>query len=81
MEDGLERLIAYASRSLSQAENNYAQLDKEALAIVFGVNRFHHYLCGRKFTILSDHKHIFSENKGIPTILSCSTLGTDTWRL
>ena len=73
MEDGLERPIAYASRSLSQAEKNYAQLDKEALAIVFGVNRFHHYLCGRKFTILSDHKplkHIFSENKGIPIMAS-----------
>ena len=73
MEDGLERPIAYASCSLSQAENNYAQLDKEALAIAFGVNWFHHYLCGRKFTILSDHKplkHIFSENKSIRTMAS-----------
>ena len=73
MEDGSERPVAYASRSLSQPEKNYAQLDKEALSIVFGVKKFHHYLCGRKFTILCDHKplkHIFNENKGIPTMAS-----------
>ena len=73
MENGCERSIAFASRSLSAAEQRYAQLDKEALAIVFGVKRFHAYLCGRIFTIYSDHqplKHIFSTNKGIPAMAS-----------
>ena len=36
LDDGTERSIAYASHSLSPAEKGYSQLDKEALAIVFG---------------------------------------------
>ena len=40
LEYGSERPIAFASRSLSPAEKGYAQLDKEALAIVFGVTKF-----------------------------------------
>ena len=56
LEDGSERPIAFASRSLAPAEKKYSQLDKEGLAIVFGVKRFHQYLVGRHFTILSDHK-------------------------
>ena len=56
MPDGGERPVAYASKSLSDAEKNYSQLDKEALAIVFGVRRFHQYLYGRKFTLITDHR-------------------------
>ncbi len=73
MDDGTEHPVAFASRSLSPAERKYAQLDKEALAIVFGVKRFHHYLFGRTFTILSDHqplKHLLGENRGIPAMAS-----------
>ena len=67
MEDGTEKPIAFASRSLSTAKKKYAQLDKEALAIIFGVTKFRQYLLGRRFVIHSDHKplmHIFGENRG-----------------
>jgi len=44
--DEQERPIAYASRSLTTAECNYSQLDREALAIIFDVNHFFNYLFG-----------------------------------
>ena len=73
LNDGTRRPVAFASRSLGSAEKKYSQLDKEGLAIIFGVKRFHQYLVGRHFTILSDHKplqHLFSEDSGIPTLAS-----------
>ena len=62
--DESEHPVAYASRSLSPVEQNYSHLDKEALAIIFGVGKFHQYICGRKFTLYTDHKpliHIFNQ--------------------
>ena len=56
MEDKSERPIAYASRTLAVAEKDYSQLDKETVAIAFGVKRFHPYLYGRHFIIRSDHQ-------------------------
>lgn len=72
-EQGLERPVAFASRTLSPAEKSYAQLEKEGLAIVFGVKKFHQYLFGRTFQILSDHKplqHLFSETRPVPPLAS-----------
>jgi hypothetical protein len=71
--NGEERPIAFESATLSQSQRNYSQLDKEALAIIFGVKKFHKYLWGRNFTICSDHvplKTIFGENKRIPVMAS-----------
>lgn len=47
--------IAYASRSLSAAERNYGVSEVEALAIVFGIKKFAHYLTATKFTVITDH--------------------------
>ena len=71
MEDNVEKPIAFASRTLTPAERNYSQLEREALAIVFAVKKFHMYLYGRHFLIYSDHqplKYLLSESKGVPAM-------------
>ncbi|XP_058036746.1 uncharacterized protein K02A2.6-like [Ahaetulla prasina] len=54
--NGTEAPIAYYSRTMSSAERNYSQLDREALAIVSGVKKFHEYVFGRDFEIVTDHR-------------------------
>ena len=71
--EGTERPVAFASRTLAPAERRYAHLDKEALAIIFGLKHFHQYLAGRHFVIYSDHKPLmywFSVTKPTPTMPS-----------
>ena len=48
--------IAFASRSLSTSECNYSQIEKELLAILFAVRKFHQYAYGRHVEVHSDHK-------------------------
>ncbi|XP_065079965.1 uncharacterized protein K02A2.6-like, partial [Ochlerotatus camptorhynchus] len=68
--DGTIKAICHVSRSLTTAETNYSQIEKEGLAIVFAVTRFHRMLFGRKFILETDHKPllaIFGSKKGIAT--------------
>ena len=72
LEDGSTRPITFASCSLNPAKRRYAHLDKEGLAIVYGVKKFNQYLFGRKFVIKSDHKP-----HTIYGICSSATMGVD----
>lgn len=69
--DGTERPVAFASRTLSKCEVKYGQIEKEALSLIFAVKKFHQFLYGRKFTLISDHKpliFLLGPTKGIPTL-------------
>ena len=54
LQDG--KPVAFASKSLSIAQSNYSNIERETLALVFGITRFHTYLFGKEFTVISDHK-------------------------
>lgn len=58
-----DKPIAYASRSLTSAERNYAMIEKETLAIVFAMEKFHQYAYGRKVLVETDHQPIVSIHK------------------
>ncbi|KAK6181087.1 hypothetical protein SNE40_009020 [Patella caerulea] len=55
VQDGVEKVIAYASRSLNKSERNYCVTDKELLAIRYFIEYFRLYLLGRNFQVRTDH--------------------------
>ncbi|PIK59837.1 hypothetical protein BSL78_03292 [Apostichopus japonicus] len=70
-ENGDEKPICYASRTMSPSEKNYSQIEREALSLIFGVKKFHDFLYGRKFILVTDHKPllaILGPKSGVPTI-------------
>ncbi|XP_060541499.1 uncharacterized protein LOC117675782 [Pantherophis guttatus] len=71
--NGIEAPIAYYSRTLSSTERKYSQLDREALAAVASVKKFHDYIYGRHFDLVTDHKPLLGLLAGdhqTPLILS-----------
>ena len=56
-------LICYASKKLSDAEGYYSTIEKECLAVVWGIKRFHVYLYGVRFVLQTDHEPLKYMNR------------------
>ena len=58
--EGNRRMIGAASRSLTSAEKNYAVIEKEALGVVWGLEKFNYYICGAPIVVETDHKPLIT---------------------
>ena len=56
LQDGMWRVVSYASRNLTDVERRYSQTEKEGLALVWACERFQLYVFGREFELETDHK-------------------------
>ena len=68
---GAERPVMYASRTLTATERKYAQVEREAAAVSYGVSRFHPFLYGRHFSLVVDNhalSRILSPDRKLPTL-------------
>ena len=77
--NGQECPIAFASRILSTTEKNYGQIEKEALSLVYGIHKFHQYLYGRKFILVTDHKTLLTLLGPEKGILSLAATRLQRW--
>ena len=69
--DGSERPIANISKTLTPAQRNYSQIQKEGLSIVYALTKFYQFLYGRNFILVTDHKPllaIFGSDKPTPRL-------------
>ena len=66
-----ERPILNISKILSATQRRYSQIQKEALSLVYALKKFHQFLYGRKFIVVTDHKPLvtlFAPDKGTPAM-------------
>jgi RNase H-like domain found in reverse transcriptase len=71
--DGEEKPVFFCSRTLSKAEKNYPILHREALAIVFSLEKYYKYVFGLSVTVYTDHKPLISilaPKRGEPPVVA-----------
>jgi len=59
-QDGSERPLAYASKTLASTQKRYSWIHKKALSIIFAFKKFYQFLYGRQFILIMDHKSLIS---------------------
>lgn len=67
----VERPVLFANATLSDVQKRYSQIDREALAVMFAISKFHKYIWGRKFTLVVDNeplRHILNPSKCLPIL-------------
>ncbi len=60
-----DRPIAYAARSWTLAKKNYSMIEKELLAVVYALRRFHFYTAGRMVEVLTDHQPVLGAVRNV----------------
>ena len=70
--DKKHHAIAYASKTLTGAQLNYATIEKELLVVVFAIDKFRSYLVGTKVIVYTDHaalKYLFTKKDAKPRLI------------
>ena len=70
--DKLPHVIYYASRTLNNAQLNYSTTEKEFLAVIFALEKFHSYLIGTKVIVFTDHaalRYLLSKKEAKPRLI------------
>ena len=57
------KVVCYASRALTKTEQNYQNLEREALGIIWGMEKLHYFLYSKEFTLETDQKPLVSIHK------------------
>ena len=78
---GQEKPIYFASATLTQAQKNYAQVQKEVLAVIYGVQKFHKYIYGVKFKLVTDNARVKAIFKHSRATLSIAVARLSRWAL
>ena len=64
--EGSLRPVAFASRKLTETQQNWSTLEREAYAALFGLQKYKYWLYGRKTTLYSDHNPLLFLNESVP---------------
>ena len=57
-DDGMDYPIVYSSKKLNKAERNYSTTEREALGMVFALQKYRHYLLANPFIFYNDHQEL-----------------------